>query len=266
MLGRDVMAHLAGRHDAVGVDLEVDVSEPLAVEACVDDVRPEAILHLAAVTDVDGAEEREAEAERVNGEGTRNVARAAARLGVPLVAVSTDYVFDGRAAEPVPEHATPGPLQAYGRTKLSGEIAAREEWGDGVRIARTSWLYGPHGRNFVDTMRRLGAEREEVAVVDDQRGCPTWTRDLAPALEGLITARPGVHHTAGGGSCTWADLAEAVFDLAGLPCRVRRVGTSEFARPAARPAMSALAVTRPDTPRLRPWRQALADHLALVTA
>lgn len=260
MLGRDVLAHLDGRHEVTAVDLDVDVTDPGAVRACVRDCRPQAVLHLAAWTDVDGAEEHEQAAAAVNGEGSGNVARAAAEVGAALVVPSTDYVFDGTAG-PYDEDAAPAPLGAYGRTKLAGERAALAAHPAGARIARTAWLYGAHGRNFVDTMRRLGAERDEVAVVDDQVGSPTWTRDLAPALEALIALPAGVYHTAGAGAVSWAGLARAVFEEAGLGCRVRPITTAEIGRPAPRPAMSALLTTRPGAPRLRPWREALADYI-----
>jgi len=261
MLGHDLVPHLAARHEVTAVDLEVDVTDSAAVGACVRDCRPEAVFHCAAWTDVDGAEAQEERAAAVNVEGSRIVAEAAARAGAALVLPSTDYVFDGAKGEPYTEDDPPAPLGAYGRTKLAGERAALAAHPTGARVARTAWLYGAGGRNFVDTMRRLGGERDEVAVVDDQEGSPTWARDLAPALEALADLPPGVYHTAGGGSVTWAGLAEAVFDEAGIACRVRRIGTRELGRPAPRPARAALASTRPGAPRLRAWRPALHDYL-----
>lgn len=261
MLGRDLLPHLYAEHEVTAVDLDVDVTDPAAVDACVDEARPEAVLHLAAWTDVDRAESEEDAAYAVNAEGCRNVAVAAARHGAALVIPSTDYVFDGEKGAPYDEDDVPAPLGAYGRTKRAGEVAALDAHPAGTRIARTAWLYGRHGRNFVDTMRRMGADRDEVAVVDDQEGCPTWTRDLVPALLALVDLAPGIYHTAGGGSVTWAGLAEAVFEEAGLPCRVRRITTAEMNRPAPRPRYSPLAVTRPGAPRLRPWREALVDYL-----
>jgi dTDP-4-dehydrorhamnose reductase len=262
MLGRDLVPLLeALGHEVTAVDLDVDITDREAVDRCVRNARPEAIFHLAAWTDVDGAEEHEAEALAVNGEGARNVARAAARLEAPLVFVSTDYVFDGRTSRDYREDDPPAPLGAYGRTKLAGERAVQEEHPRGARVARTAWLYGHHGRNFVDTMRRLAGERDEVAVVADQEGSPTWTGELAPALVALLDLPPGTYHTAGGGSATWADLAEAVFAETGATCRVRRITTDEMGRPAPRPARAVLAVTRPGAPRLRHWRDALADYL-----
>jgi dTDP-4-dehydrorhamnose reductase len=261
MLGHDLVPHLARHHRVSAVDLEVDVTDPAAVAACVRDTGAQAVFHCAAWTDVDGAEAAEDAAAAVNGEGSRIVAEAAARAGAALVLPSTDYVFPGTSGGPYAEDDPPAPLGAYGRTKLAGERAALAVHPGGTRIARTAWLYGAGGRNFVDTMRRLGAERDEVAVVDDQEGSPTWTCDLAPALEALIGLPPGVYHTAGGGSVTWAGFAEAIFAEAGLRCRVRRIATAELGRPAPRPAYAPLAATRPGAPRLRHWREAVRDYL-----
>jgi dTDP-4-dehydrorhamnose reductase len=260
MLGQDLVSYLRADHDVTAVDLDVDITDPKAVDACFAECNPEAVFHLAAWTDVDGAEDHEVDALIVNGVGTANVARAAERFGAGLVVVSTDYVFDGTAA-PYAEDDPVDPIGAYGRTKLAGEEAAIAEHPKGARIARTAWLYGAHGRNFVDTMRRLGSEREEVTVVGDQEGCPTWTGDLVPALVALLDQPPGIYHTAGGGSVTWAGFAEAIFAEGGIDCRVTPVTTEEFGRPAPRPARSVLAVTKPGAPRLRHWREALTDYL-----
>jgi len=216
------------------------------------------VLHAAAWTDVDGAEADPQGAAAVNIGGTANVAS----LGSPLVVFSTDYVFDGRKREPYVESDGPNPLSAYGRTKLQGEAAAgAEAW-----IVRTSWLFGSTGRNFVRTMLRLGAEREEVAVVDDQRGCPTYVGHLAHAVRELVdTDRPrGVWHLAAEGDCTWADFAEAVLSEAGLDCRVRRVSTEELGRPAPRPAYAVLRSERAGAPTLPHWREGLRACLAAL--
>ena len=261
MLGRDLVPHLAARHDVVGVDMEVNVTDLRAIGDCVREVAPQAVFHLAAWTDVDGAEENEEAAEAVNALGSGNVAAAAAEVGAALVVPSTDYVFDGLQGRAYTEDDATSPLGVYGRTKLAGEVAALAACPAGTRIARTAWLYGAHGKNFVDTMRRLGQERDEVSVVDDQEGCPTWTRDLAPALEALLDQPTGIYHTAGGGSVTWAGFARAIFAEAGIDCRVAPITTAELGRPAPRPVYSPLAVTRPGAPRLRPWRDALRDYL-----
>lgn len=261
MLGRDLVAHLAQRHEVVEVDLDMDVTDRAAVLERVRAERPDAIIHCAAWTDVDGAEEHEEAAQAVNADGAGNVAVAAAELGVPMVYPSTDYVFPGTAGRPYGEHDPVAPLSAYGRTKLAGEREAARQHPEGLRVARTAWLYGAAGRNFVDTMRRLGAARDELTVVHDQEGCPTWTRELAPALEALIDLPPGVYHTAGGGSVTWADFARAIFEETGTDCAVVSITTEQLGRPAPRPACSALVSHREDAPRLRHWREALRDYL-----
>ena len=214
------------------------------------------VLHAAAWTDVDGAEADPQGAAAVNIAGTAN----AASLGAPLVAFSTDYVFDGRKQEPYVESDGVNPLSVYGRTKLHGETAA----GPDAWIVRSSWLFGPTGDNFVRTMLGLGSEREEVAVVDDQRGCPTYVGHLARAVHELVdTERPrGVWHVAADGDCTWAELAEAVFSEAGIDCRVRRVSTQELGRPAPRPAHAVLRSERAGAPVLPHWRAGLRECLA----
>jgi dTDP-4-dehydrorhamnose reductase len=206
------------------------------------------VLHAAAWTNVDGAEEDPQEAAAVNVGGTQH----AASLG-PLVYYSTDYVFDGRKLTPYVESDAPNPLSVYGRTKLHGEAAAGEEaW-----IVRSSWLFGPTGHNFVRTMLRLGALQDEVAVVDDQRGSPTYVGHLAEATRSIIELPYGVYHVAAEGECTWAEFAEAIFEEAGLECRVRRTTTGQLGRPAPRPAYSVLRSEKEQTPRLPHWREGL---------
>lgn len=219
-------------------------------------LRPDLALHAAAWVDVDGAEADPQGAAAVNVAGTANVAA----LGAPLVVFSSDYVFDGRKRAPYVESDGVNPLSAYGRTKLHGEGAA----GSDAWIVRTSWLFGATGHNFVRTMLRLGVERDEVAVVDDQRGCPTYVGHLAAAVKKLVDAdRPrGVWHLTASGDCTWADFAEAIFVGAGLACRVRRVTSDEFGRPAPRPAFAVLRSERPGAPVLPHWRDGLEECLA----
>jgi dTDP-4-dehydrorhamnose reductase len=211
---------------------------------------------------VDLAEAEEAEATRINGDGAGHLAAAAAEVDAHIVHVSTDYVFSGDATEPYPEDAPTGPIGAYGRSKLAGEIAVIDAAPSGHAIVRTAWIFGPHGKNFVDTMLRLGAERDELTVVDDQLGCPTYTGHLAPALVEIAVARAhGVLHVAGGGSCTWWELACATFERAGLSLTVHRGTTAGFNAPAPRPAFSVLGSTRSDAPVLPAWQDGLAAHL-----
>lgn len=264
MLGTDLMAYLAAAgHQATGLDLpDIDITDRRRTIRMVSEAAPDVVFHLAAWTDVDGAEEHEEQALVVNGEGTRNVAIAAREAGAALVAVSTDYVFPGTGGPYAEDDAT-DPLQAYGRTKLAGERLAELEYPDGTRIARTAWLYGAHGRNFVDTMIGLGSDpaRDHVDVVADQVGCPTWTRDLCPALMAIAGLPAGIYHAAGGGSTSWAGLAREAFRLAQVDCEVRDTTTEAFARPAPRPAVSVLEVTHEGAPRLRAWEDAIADYI-----
>jgi dTDP-4-dehydrorhamnose reductase len=211
------------------------------------------VLHAAAWTDVDGAQSDPQGATAVNVGGTQR----AAALGLPLVVFSSDYVFAGDKNEPYVESDSPSPLSVYGRTKLDAEVVA----GDDAWIVRTSWLFGWTSTNFLRTMLRLGVERDEVAVVDDQYGSPTYVGHLAAALREVIELPRGVWHLAAGGDCTWAEFAEAIFEEACLDCRVRRITTAELGRPAPRPAYSVLRSERADAPRLPHWREGLRDCL-----
>ncbi len=218
-------------------------------------LEPELVLHAAAWTDVDGAEADPQGAAAVNVGGTANVAE----LGAPLVYYSTDYVFDGSKRSPYLESDGPNPVSVYGRTKLHGEAAA----GERAWIIRSAWLFGPTGRNFLRTMLRLGSERDEVAVVDDQRGSPTYVGHLAAATPAVLALPFGVYHVAAEGDCTWADFAEAIFDEAGVSCRVRRITTAELPRPASRPAYSVLRSEK-GAPELPHWREGLRATLEAI--
>jgi dTDP-4-dehydrorhamnose reductase len=209
---------------------------------------PSLVLHAAAWTDVDGAEADPQGAAAANVGGTRH----AAELGAPLVYFSTDYVFDGRKDMPYVESDAPNPLSAYGRTKLHGEAAAGEQaW-----IVRSSGLFSEAGTNFVTTMLRLGRERDEVAVVADQRTAPTYVGHLAGAIRDLLEGSFGIWHVAAEGDCTWAEFAEAVFAEAGLATRVRPISSEQLGRPAPRPAYSVLRSEK-GAPTLPHWREGL---------
>jgi dTDP-4-dehydrorhamnose reductase len=263
MLGTDVVA-AAAAHDVIAfARADLDITDAHAVRAAVRDVRPEAIVNCAAWTDVDGAEEHEADATRLNGDGAGHVAAAAAEIGAHVVHVSTDYVFPGDASTPYAEADPTGPRTAYGRSKLAGEVAVADAAPDAHAIVRTAWVFGPHGKNFVDTMLALGATRDELTVVDDQIGCPTYTGHLAAALVAVAERRTqGMLHVAGGGACTWFALARATFERAGMNVTVHPCTTADFPRPAPRPAYSVLGSTRSDAPALAPWQEGLAAHLA----
>src|ERR687889_2694169 len=223
MLGQDLLAAArAAGHEPVGLDLpELDITDSEATLAAVREVAPDAVVNCAAWTDVDGAEAQEELAARVNAEGAANVAAAAASAGAHAIQISTDYSFDGTATEPYTESSPTNAIGAYGRTKLAGELAVSEAATPGFAIVRSSWLFGPHGKNFVDTILRLGAERGELSVVADQVGCPTYTGHLAEALVDIAERRlTGVLHVTGGGSCSWFELAQATFEETGVECTV----------------------------------------------
>jgi dTDP-4-dehydrorhamnose reductase len=231
-----------------------DVAQPPSAELAKREL--DLVLHTAAWTDVDRAEADPQSAAAVNIGGAAN----AASLRAPLVMYSTDYVFDGRKRSPYVESDGPSPASAYGRTKLHGEAAA----GHRAWVIRTSWLFGSTGHNFLQTMLRLGAEHDEVAVVDDQRGSPTFVGHLAEATRGLVDGDlpKGLWHVAADGECTWADFAEAIFEEAGFDTRVRRISTAELERPAPRPAYSVLRSERAGAPQLPHWRDGLRACLA----
>jgi dTDP-4-dehydrorhamnose reductase len=210
------------------------------------------VLHAAAWTDVDGAESDPEGAARVNVEGTRNVVA----LGAPVVYFSTDYVFDGAKLGPYVESDETSPLSVYARTKVEGEREIRDGW-----IVRSSWLFGWTSKNFVRTMLELGAKQDEVSVVDDQRGSPTFVGHLAEATKSVLELPHGTYHVAAGGECTWAEFAEAIFEEAGLDCRVRRITTEVLGRPARRPVNSVLRSER-GAPELPHWRDGLRECLA----
>ncbi len=266
MLGTDVVAAAAAGHDVVALArADLDITDADAVRLAVGDVQPDAVINCAAWTDVDGAEAHEAQATLINGDGAGHLAAGAAAVGAHMVHVSTDYVFPGDASAPYLEAAATGPIGAYGRSKLAGEVAVAAAAPSDHAIVRTAWVFGPHGKNFVDTMLRLGAERDEVTVVDDQLGCPTYTGHLAAALVAIADARVhGVVHVAGGGSCTWWDLAVATFERAGLSVKVHRGSSADLGRPAPRPAYSVLGSTRSDAPVLPAWEEGLKAHLTAL--
>jgi dTDP-4-dehydrorhamnose reductase len=245
-LGRALVEAFPDARGLTRAEWDVEHPAPPALAA-------DLVLHAAAWTDVDGAEDDPQGAAAANVAGTSHVAQ----LGVPLVAYSSDYVFDGKKRTPYVETDPPSPLGAYGRSKLHGEAAAGEQaW-----IVRSSWLFGPTSKNFVRTMLRLGEERDEVAVVDDQRGCPTYVGHLAEATKQVLELPYGVYHVAAAGDCTWAEFAEAIFEEAGLSTRVRRITTAEFGARAPRPAYSVLRSEK-GAPELPHWREGLRDCLA----
>jgi dTDP-4-dehydrorhamnose reductase len=276
MLGHDVrrVAERAG-HELVLVDLpELDITDTTAVDQLLDRLYGEpgsldAIVNCAAWTDVDGAEEKREAAHAVNADGAGNLARSAARIGLPLLHISTDYVFDGLAPlddagrpRPYVESDPTGPRSVYGSTKLDGERqvlgASREHC-----VVRTAWLYGVDGPNFVATMLRLAGERDTVQVVNDQIGSPTWSGHLAPAILGLLEREvSGLVHLTGAGEVSWNGFAKEIFRQAEVDCEVEPASSEQMARPAPRPAYSVLESEREDVLPMPPWQDGLAGYLA----
>lgn len=262
MLGTDLRAVLGSRPSTALERNDLDVTDLDAVRAAVAD--HDAVVNCAAYTRVDDAESDEEEAYRVNAIGAHNLALATAETGAALVQISTDYVFDGSASSPYAEEHPHGPISAYGRTKAEGErlvLAANPERG---YVVRTAWLYGEHGGNFAKTMVRLASAHETLTVVDDQRGQPTWTADLAERLVELIDsgAPAGIYHGTNSGETTWLGFARAVFAKAGLdPQRLHPTDSGSFIRPAPRPAYSVLGHdgwSRAGLSPMRSWEDALA--------
>ncbi len=271
MLGHDVLrAAQRSGHETVALGrAELDVTDADAVQRAFANASADAAINCSAWADVDGAEGNPDGARAVNVDGAANLARAAAAAAVPLVHVSTDYVFSGEAPlddvgvrRPYVESDATGPRSVYGKTKLDGE---REVLAASSRhtVVRSAWLFGLDGANFAATMLRLAGERDSIAVVTDQIGCPTWTGHLAPALIGLLERDvAGLVHVAGAGETSWNAFAQEIFRQADVACRVEAATSEQMARPAPRPAWSALASERDDVLPMPDWRDGLAGYLA----
>ncbi|MDL5201565.1 dTDP-4-dehydrorhamnose reductase [Streptomyces sp. ALI-76-A] len=271
MLGQDVLARLArAGEQIVALDrTALDLTDADAVTRALERHRPAVVVNCAAWTAVDDAETREAEALRINGDGPANLAAACARTGAVLLHVSTDYVFGGDADAPYAEDAPTAPRSAYGRTKLAGEQAVLGTLPDRGYVVRTAWLYGTGGPNFVRTMIKLEGVKDTLDVVDDQRGQPTWSADLAGLLYDLGrralagTAPAGVYHGTSSGETTWYGFTREIFRLLGAdPDRVRPTTSAAFTRPAPRPAYSVLGHGRFAAAGMEPprdWRAALIE-------
>ena len=263
MLGHDVVRVAKEmRHHVVALTRDdLDVTDPVRVERIITRERPGAVINCAAWTNVDGAEEFEHEASLVNAQGAGFLADAAAKVYAKVIYPSTDYVFRGERGR-YGESDDPDPINAYGRTKLAGERATALVNGQSF-VVRTSWLFGPHGGNFVETMLRLGQGGGPVVVVHDQVGSPTYTGHLAVGLLRLIdSAAYGIHHMAGEGSCSWYEFALEIFRQAEVVTRVMASTTDMMERPAKRPANSVLVSRRSVPIKLPPWQRGLSDYLA----
>jgi dTDP-4-dehydrorhamnose reductase len=254
MLGQDVV-RAAGDGVVALARTDLDVTDAAAVRERLGGA--ELVVNCAAWTDVDGAEEHAEDALAVNRDGARNVAEAAERV----MYLSTDYVFDGTKRTPYVESDPTAPLQSYGRSKLAGELATAEA-NPRHFVVRSSWLFGAGGGNFVDTMLRLGEERDELRVVDDQVGCPTFTGHLAEAIVALARSEDyGIHHLAGVGSCSWYEFALEILERSGVECRLQPCTSAEYPLPARRPAWSVL---RSERGRFLPsWQEGLDAYLGV---
>ena len=246
----------------VSREAALDIRDAAAVRAAVRAFSPDVVLHTAAYTDVDGAEADEQTCWAVNVEGTRNVVQAVRGTHTPVVYFSTDYVFDGELGRPYVESDPTGPLNVYGRSKLAGEEAVLD-WVHGI-VIRTAWLVSETGRNFVKSIltaaREKAAAGEPLLVVDDQTGSPTYAGHLAAAVDEALRlgVGPGVYHMAGGGYCTWYEVAREIVALAGIDAEIQPIATAQLGRPAPRPAFSALGSERP-IPRLPNWADGVAE-------
>ena len=264
MLGQDLCPILEDNgYDVVETDVDImDITSLESIEKMFSLEKPDIVIHCAAYTNVDKAEEDIGTARLINATGTKNVAKACNKYNATMVYISTDYVFDGgvsvKRTEPYKPLDKTAPLNNYGLTKWEGEEAVRNNL-EKYYICRTSWLYGHHGKNFVETMISL-ADKPELKVVDDQVGCPTWTVDLSDAIVKILETKPyGTYHTCGGGNTSWYGFAKEIFELAGLKVNLKPCTTEEFPRPAKRPAYSIMD----NDGLLRDWKQALKGYMAL---
>lgn len=241
---------------------QLDITNPRSIGTALERFEPDAVINCAAFSDVDAAEDDERGATLINDTGAGLLAAGAARIGASILYPSSDYVFDGQTRKrPYLETDMPAPVGAYGRTKLGGEVSVAVA-NPRHFIVRTSWLYGAGGKNFVETMLRVGAEQPEVLVVSDQRGSPTSCVDLAEAMMQLIeTDEHGIHHVVGAGDCTWFDFAQEIFDQAGMETRVMAGTTQMLNRRAQRPAYSVLGHSRDYVIELPEWQRSLRRYL-----
>jgi dTDP-4-dehydrorhamnose reductase len=265
MLGTDLVKVLSSTKTVVGTDIkDFDITRQEGTIEAVSEIRPDFLVNVAAFTQVDQCEKEEKKAMAVNGEGVRNLALACLKIGAKMMLVSTDYIFDGRKREPYQEEDTPNPLSVYGRSKLLGEHYLQERM-ESFIIVRTAWLYGANGPNFVKTIVRLAQEREELKVVDDQCGTPTYSLHLARAINALIeTGVTGIFHVTNRGFCTWYEFACEIVRLKRLNVNIRSATTDEIGRPAKRPPLSVLDCSKFEkttTLVLPHWKDAVKEFI-----
>ncbi len=269
-LGHDVMNELAKRGiEGVGTDVDnMDVTDAAACQRVIKEVGPDAVMHCAAYTAVDAAEENVDLCRRINADGTRNIAAVCKELDIPMMYISTDYVFDGQGTRPWEPDDERHPLNVYGQTKYEGELAV-EELLEKYFTIRIAWVFGVNGKNFIKTMLRLGKERGKVSVVNDQIGSPTYTYDLARLLVDMIlTDKYGRYHATNEGLCSWYEFACEILKKAGMDdVQVTPVTSAEFPAKAARPSNSRMSkekLTENGFERLPSWQDALERYLKLI--
>lgn len=266
-LGYDVVKELEKReHQAVGVDREImDLTSTQQIKECIENVNPEAIIHCAAYTAVDKAEDEEELCRRVNAIATKEIAEYARLLDIPMIYISTDYVFDGTKDGEYTEEDIPNPINVYGKTKYEGEIYVQELL-EKYYIVRISWVFGENGNNFIDTMLRLAKDRDKLNVINDQIGSPTYTKDLAPLLVDMIeTDKYGIYHATNEGYCTWYEFAKEIFKIANLNIEVTPIDTSEYPTKAMRPRNSRISkekLKKYNFYNLKNWKCALEDYIS----
>lgn len=265
-LGHDVVKELEKRgYEAVGVDRkEMDLTSTQQIKECIENVNPEAIIHCAAYTAVDKAEEEEELCRRVNAIATKEIAECAKKLDIPMIYISTDYVFDGTKDGEYTEEGIPNPINVYGKTKYEGEVYVQELL-EKYYIVRISWVFGENGNNFIDTMLRLSKDRDEINVINDQVGSPTYTKDLALLLVDMIeTDKYGVYHATNEGYCTWYEFAKEIFRISNIDILVNKINASEYPTKAIRPMNSKMSkhkIVENGFIQLRNWKDAVNDYL-----
>lgn len=268
-LGYDVVNELEKRGmEAVGVDIEeMDITDMQSVAKVIRETAPNAVIHCAAYTAVDAAEEQEEICRKVNADGTRNIAKICRELNIKMIYISTDYVFDGQGTRPWEPEDTRQPLNVYGQTKYEGELAVQELL-EKYFIVRIAWVFGTNGKNFIKTMLRLAETNNRITVVDDQYGSPTYTYDLARLLVDMVlTEKYGVYHATNEGICTWYEFACEIFRQAGIDMEVVPVTAAEYQAKAKRPENSRMSkekLTDNGFDRLPPWQDALKRYLEAI--
>ncbi len=265
-LGYDIVKVLKEKNiPHKGIDIQdLDITNENVVMEYITNYKPNTVMHCAAYTSVDKAEDDVATCEKVNVQGTKNIARACKETNAKMMYISTDYVFPGTGENAYEVIDITGPKSVYGKTKLDGELAIQDIL-TSFFIVRTSWVFGINGNNFINTMMKLGAEKESLSVIDDQIGSPTYTRDLSPLLcNMIISEKYGVYHATNEGYCSWADFAELIMKEAKLNCTINRVPTSEYPTRAERPYNSRLSKKSLDTNgfnRLQSWQDAVIEYI-----